>query len=74
MGGMGSMGSPLPGPSYSGAMPMRPGMPQTVMDPTRKRLLQQQQQQQQQQPGGLMGPRRGLVHLVSIFVHAWPQM
>lgn len=70
MGGMGSMGSPLPGPSYSGAMPMRPGMPQATMDPTRKRLLQQQQQQ----PGGLMGPRRGLVHLVSIFVHVWPQM
>ncbi|KTF95091.1 hypothetical protein cypCar_00030570 [Cyprinus carpio] len=56
MGGMGSMGSPLPGPSYSGAMPMRPGMPQAAMDPARKRLLQQQQQQ----PGGLMGPRRGV--------------
>ncbi|KTF94884.1 hypothetical protein cypCar_00020593 [Cyprinus carpio] len=55
MGGMGSMGSPLPGPSYSGAMPMRPGMPQAAMDPARKRLLQQQQQQS----GGLMGPRRG---------------
>ncbi|XP_016415081.1 SWI/SNF-related matrix-associated actin-dependent regulator of chromatin subfamily D member 2-like [Sinocyclocheilus rhinocerous] len=53
IGGMGSMGSPLPGPSYSGAMPMRPGMPQAAMDPSRKRLLQQQ-------PGGLMGPRRGL--------------
>uniref|UniRef100_A0A8C1VRF3 SWI/SNF related, matrix associated, actin dependent regulator of chromatin, subfamily d, member 2 n=1 Tax=Cyprinus carpio TaxID=7962 RepID=A0A8C1VRF3_CYPCA len=56
MGGMGSMGSPLPGPSYSGAMPMRPGMPQAAMDPARKRLLQQQQQQS----GGLMGPRRGV--------------
>ncbi|XP_052427060.1 SWI/SNF-related matrix-associated actin-dependent regulator of chromatin subfamily D member 2-like isoform X1 [Carassius gibelio] len=56
MGGMGSMGSPLPGPSYSGAMPMRPGMPQAAMDPARKRLLQPQQQQ----PGGLMGPRRGV--------------
>lgn len=70
MGGMGSMGSSLPGPSYSGAMPMRSGMPQAAMDPTRKRLLQQQQQQ----PGSLMGPRRGLVHLVSIFVHVWPQI
>uniref|UniRef100_A0A671SP24 SWI/SNF-related matrix-associated actin-dependent regulator of chromatin subfamily D member 2-like n=1 Tax=Sinocyclocheilus anshuiensis TaxID=1608454 RepID=A0A671SP24_9TELE len=56
MGDMGSMGSPLPGPSYSGAMPMRPGMPQAAMDPARKRLLQQQQQQS----GGLMGPRRGV--------------
>uniref|UniRef100_A0A671PP02 SWI/SNF-related matrix-associated actin-dependent regulator of chromatin subfamily D member 2-like n=1 Tax=Sinocyclocheilus anshuiensis TaxID=1608454 RepID=A0A671PP02_9TELE len=53
MGGMGSMVSTLPGPSYSGAMPMRPGMPQAAMDPVRKRLLQQQ-------PGGLMGPRRGV--------------
>ncbi|MCI4383922.1 hypothetical protein PGIGA_G00032220 [Pangasianodon gigas] len=60
MGGMGSMGSPMPGPSYGGTMTVRPGMPQTAMDPARKRLLQQQQQQQQQQAGGMMGPRRGL--------------
>lgn len=62
MGGMGSMGSPMPGPSYSGGMPMRPGMPQAPMDPTRKRFLQQQQ------PGGLMGPRRGLVHVLGLYV------
>ncbi|XP_060795325.1 SWI/SNF-related matrix-associated actin-dependent regulator of chromatin subfamily D member 2 isoform X1 [Neoarius graeffei] len=54
MGGMGSMGSPMPGPSYGGTMTVRPSMPQTAMDPARKRLLQQQQ------VGGLMGPRRGL--------------
>ncbi|XP_058263220.1 SWI/SNF-related matrix-associated actin-dependent regulator of chromatin subfamily D member 2 isoform X1 [Hemibagrus wyckioides] len=52
MGGMGSMGSPMPGPSYSGSMTVRPGMPQTAMDPARKRLLQQ--------AGGVMGHRRGL--------------
>lgn len=56
MGGMGSMGSPMPGPSYGGTMTVRPGMPQTAMDPARKRLLQQQHQQQ---AGGMMGPRRG---------------
>ncbi|XP_053368101.1 SWI/SNF-related matrix-associated actin-dependent regulator of chromatin subfamily D member 2 [Clarias gariepinus] len=58
MGGMGSMGSPMAGPSYGGAMGVRPGMPQATLDPARKRLLQQQQQQQQ--AGGMMGPRRGL--------------
>uniref|UniRef100_A0A4W4HKE3 DM2 domain-containing protein n=1 Tax=Electrophorus electricus TaxID=8005 RepID=A0A4W4HKE3_ELEEL len=60
MGSLGSLGAPLPGPSYSGTMPVRPGMPQTPLDPVRKRLLQQQQQQQQQQSSGLMGPRRGV--------------
>ncbi|GAA6065620.1 SWI/SNF-related matrix-associated actin-dependent regulator of chromatin subfamily D member 2 isoform X2 [Tachysurus ichikawai] len=50
---MGGMGSPMPGPSYSGSMTVRPGMPQTAMDPARKRLLQQQ-------AGAVMGPRRGL--------------
>uniref|UniRef100_A0A4W4HCR6 DM2 domain-containing protein n=1 Tax=Electrophorus electricus TaxID=8005 RepID=A0A4W4HCR6_ELEEL len=45
MGSLGSLGAPLPGPSYSGTMPVRPGMPQTPLDPVRKRLLQQQQQQ-----------------------------
>ncbi|KAK1794383.1 hypothetical protein P4O66_011267 [Electrophorus voltai] len=60
MGSLGSLGAPLPGPSYSGTMPVRPGMPQTPLDPVRKRLLQQQQQQQHQQSSGLMGPRRGV--------------
>ncbi|XP_062859311.1 SWI/SNF-related matrix-associated actin-dependent regulator of chromatin subfamily D member 2 [Trichomycterus rosablanca] len=55
MGGMSSMGSPMPGPSYGGTMPIRPGMPQTPLDSARKRLLQQQQQ-----AGGMMGPRRGV--------------
>ncbi|XP_047673327.1 SWI/SNF-related matrix-associated actin-dependent regulator of chromatin subfamily D member 2 isoform X1 [Tachysurus fulvidraco] len=50
---MGGMGSPMPGPSYSSSMTVRPGMPQTAMDPARKRLLQQQ-------AGAVMGPRRGL--------------
>ncbi|XP_066519966.1 SWI/SNF-related matrix-associated actin-dependent regulator of chromatin subfamily D member 2 [Hoplias malabaricus] len=53
MGGMGPIGSPMPGPSYGGGMPVRPGMPQTQLDPTRKRLLQQQ-------AGGMLGPRRGV--------------
>lgn len=51
MGGMGPMGSPMPGPSYGGSM--RPGMPQAALDPVRKRLLHQQ-------AGGLVGPRRGI--------------
>ncbi|XP_076857142.1 SWI/SNF-related matrix-associated actin-dependent regulator of chromatin subfamily D member 2-like isoform X1 [Brachyhypopomus gauderio] len=54
MGALGSMGASLPGPSYSGPMPVRPGMPPTSMDPVRKRLLQQQQ------AGGMAGPRRGV--------------
>lgn len=64
--GMGPMCSPMPGPSYSGGMQMRPGMSQALMDPTRKRLLQQQQQ-----PGGLMGHRRGLVHVFWSNVYIW---
>lgn len=55
MPGMGGMGGPMPGPSYSGGMPMRSGMGQSPMDHTRKRLLQQQQQQQSL---GMGGPRR----------------
>uniref|UniRef100_A0AAR2IWD0 DM2 domain-containing protein n=1 Tax=Pygocentrus nattereri TaxID=42514 RepID=A0AAR2IWD0_PYGNA len=53
MGGIGPMGSPMPGPSYGSGMPGRPGMPHSSLDPARKRLLQQQ-------AGGLMGPRRGI--------------
>ncbi|XP_031423671.1 SWI/SNF-related matrix-associated actin-dependent regulator of chromatin subfamily D member 2 isoform X1 [Clupea harengus] len=54
MPGMGGMGGPMPGPSYGGGMPMRSGIGQSSMDPTRKRLLQQQQQS-----AGMAGHRRG---------------
>ncbi|XP_028822485.1 SWI/SNF-related matrix-associated actin-dependent regulator of chromatin subfamily D member 2 isoform X1 [Denticeps clupeoides] len=53
MPGMGSMGAPIPGPSYGASVPMRPAMPPSPMDPNRKRLLQPHQQP------GLMGARRG---------------
>uniref|UniRef100_A0ABM5GM35 SWI/SNF-related matrix-associated actin-dependent regulator of chromatin subfamily D member 3 isoform X2 n=2 Tax=Pogona vitticeps TaxID=103695 RepID=A0ABM5GM35_9SAUR len=44
-------GAPMgpPGPPYVGSPSVRPGMPQAVMEPTRKRAAPQQAQQQAQQ-------------------------
>lgn len=44
-------GAPMgpPGPAYVGSPSVRPGMPQAVMEPTRKRTAPQQVQQQQVQ-------------------------
>lgn len=44
-------GAPMgpPGPQYVGSPSVRPGMPQTVMETTRKRTAPQQVQQQQVQ-------------------------
>ncbi|XP_039609166.1 SWI/SNF-related matrix-associated actin-dependent regulator of chromatin subfamily D member 3 isoform X2 [Polypterus senegalus] len=44
-------GAPMgpPGPPYGGSPSVRPGMPNTVMEPTRKRPAASQQVQQQQQ-------------------------
>ncbi|KAK2514087.1 SWI/SNF-related matrix-associated actin-dependent regulator of chromatin subfamily D member 3 [Columba guinea] len=44
-------GAPMgpPGPPYVGSPSVRPGLPQTVMEPTRKRAAPQQVQQQQVQ-------------------------
>ncbi|MGH0157479.1 UNVERIFIED_CONTAM: hypothetical protein FKN15_033930 [Acipenser sinensis] len=43
-------GAPMgpPGPPYGGSPSVRPGMPNTVMEPTRKRPASSQQVQQQQ--------------------------
>ncbi|XP_043923504.1 SWI/SNF-related matrix-associated actin-dependent regulator of chromatin subfamily D member 3 isoform X5 [Protopterus annectens] len=58
-------GAPMgpPGPPYGGSPSVRPGMPQTVMEPTRKRpaqQVQQQQQQQQQQQGSQSRSRKSV--------------